>query len=132
MKKIILFLFVISSVNLVAQDNLKLSYHLPQDVSYNAKIPTPASIIGHEVGEWHVTHDKLVAYMKALAAASDRISIEDRGKTFEDRPLLLLKITSPENQRNLEEIRLNHLKISDSKENKSMKKIKVLVTSQFN
>jgi len=120
MKKIILFLFVISSVNLVAQDNLKLSYHLPQDVSYNAKIPTPASIIGHEVGEWHVTHDKLVTYMKVLAEASDRISFEDRGKTFEDRPLLLLKITSPENQRNLEEIRLNHLKNTNPKENKNL------------
>lgn len=120
MKKIILLLFVISSVNLVAQDNLKLSYHLPQDVSYNAKIPTPESIIGHKVGAWHVTHDKLVAYMKAVAAASDRISVEDRGETFEDRPLLLLTITSPKNQKNLEEIRLNHLKITDSKENKSL------------
>ena len=24
----------------------------------NSSIPTPKEIIGHEVGEWHVTHDK--------------------------------------------------------------------------
>lgn len=90
-----------------------LSYYLPADVSYNKNIPTPESVIGHQVGKWHVTHDKLVAYMYALAASSDRIEIENRGKTYEDRPILLLKITSPQNHKNLEEIRVNHLKIAE-------------------
>ena len=86
-----------------------LSYYLPKDVTYNQNIPTPASVIGHEVGEWHITHDKLVEYMKALAASSDRIAIENRGKTFEDRPLLLLTITAPENHQNIEGIRKAHI-----------------------
>ncbi|HKK11624.1 MAG TPA: hypothetical protein VJ945_02255, partial [Flavobacteriaceae bacterium] len=82
-----------------------LSYYLPEDITYNQNIPTPKSVIGHEVGEWHVTHDKLVEYMYALAKASDRITIENRGATFEGRPLLLLTITSPENHQKLDEIR---------------------------
>lgn len=85
-----------------------LSYYLPNE-RYNSEIPTPKEVIGHEVGEWHVTHDKLVEYMKALAASSDRISLETRGKTYEDRPLLLLTITSPKNHKKLEEIRQNHI-----------------------
>lgn len=56
-----------------------LSYYLPDGVAYNPAIPTPKSIIGHEVGEWHVTHDRLVTYMRALDAASDRISLEVTG-----------------------------------------------------
>ena len=80
-----------------SQDSLDLSYYLPQDISYDPSIPTPKEIIGHEVGEWHVTHDKLVFYMQALAKASNRISLENRGETFEGRPLLLLTITTPEN-----------------------------------
>jgi len=91
-----------------------LSYYLPKDVTYNQNIPTPASIVGHEVGEWHITHDKLVEYMKALAASSDRISIENRGKTFEDRPLLLLTITAPENHKNIERIRKTHIAVTDN------------------
>ncbi|TMM32491.1 zinc carboxypeptidase [Polaribacter aestuariivivens] len=87
---------------------IDLSYYLPNE-RYNTDIPTPKEIIGHEVGEWHITHDKLVEYMKALAAASDRISIENRGTTYEGRPLLLLTITSPENHKNLNEIRTNHI-----------------------
>jgi hypothetical protein len=35
-----------------------LSYYLPDSISYNPSIPKPADVIGHEVGEWHVTHDK--------------------------------------------------------------------------
>ena len=107
MKKVLLF-FLFMSFSMSAQ-KVDLSYYLPKDVTYNQNIPTPKSIIGHEVGEWHVTHDKLVTYMKALAASSDRIALEDRGNTFEDRPLLLLTITSTKNHDNLDEIRENHI-----------------------
>lgn len=106
-EKIILF-FLFISITVSAQ-KVDLSYYLPKDVSYNSAIPTPASVIGHEVGEWHITHDKLSEYMKVLAASSDRISIEKRGKTYEDRQLYLLTITSPKNHQNLEEIRKNHI-----------------------
>ena len=44
-----------------------------------------------------------------MAASSDRISIEDRGTTFEGRPLVLLTITSPDNHARLEEIRKRHI-----------------------
>jgi hypothetical protein len=88
--------------------NVDLSYYLPNE-RYNSAIPTPKEVIGHEVGEWHITHDKLVEYMKALAASSDRITLENRGKTYEDRPLLLLTITSPKNHNNLKTIRKKHI-----------------------
>jgi len=109
-KLLILLLFTISHYSIAQVD---LAYYLPQNVSYNSSIPTPASVIGHEVGEWHVTHDRLVYYMQALAEASDRITIEQTGKTYEGRPQLLLTITSPDNHTNIEEIKSNHIKLSD-------------------
>lgn len=105
----ILLLFVLATTTLFSQSKVDLSYYLPTDVSYNPNIPTPKSIIGHEVGEWHITHDKLVQYAYALAEASDRVSIENRGETFEDRPLLLLTITSPKNHQNLDAIKKAHI-----------------------
>lgn len=90
-----------------------LSYYLPDGVAYNPAIPTPKSVIGHEVGEWHVTHDRLVTYMRALDAASDRISLEVTGYTHEARPLLLLTITSPKNHQNIEAIRAQHVQLTD-------------------
>ena len=96
-------------INTIVYSQTDLSYYLPQNVTYNQNIPTPNSVIGHEVGEWHITHDKLVQYMYTLANTSDRITIENRGATFEGRPILLLTITSPKNHQNLEQIREAHI-----------------------
>ena len=111
MKKLLLSLLFVSTA-LTAQ-TVDLNYYLPQDVSYNQNIPTPKSVLGHEVGEWHVTHDKLVEYMKVLAISSDRITFENRGTTYEGRPLVLLTITSPKNHQNLESIREKHIKATN-------------------
>ena len=115
----ILILLVLATTSLFSQTETNLSYYLPQNITYNPTIPTPQSVIGHHVGEWHITHDKLVEYMKALANASDRITIEDRGKTFEDRPLLLLTITSPENHKNLNSIQTAHIEATESNKSKT-------------
>lgn len=101
---VMLFAAAIISLRVSAQD-ITLDYYLPQDISYNPDIPTPASVIGHQVGEWHVSHDKLVQYMQVLAEASDRIHIEQHGLTHEKRPLLLLTISTPENLARAEEIK---------------------------
>lgn len=112
MKYIISFFLAFGSVLLHAQE---LSYYLPQHITYNKSIPTPASVIGHQVGEWHVTHDRLVQYMRALAAAApERIQLHETGRTYESRPQLLLIITSAKNQQRLEQIRQQHLLLSDA------------------
>ena len=117
MKYFLSIIFSILSLSSFAQKSLSLDYYLPKDVSYNPNIPTPQSVLGFVPGKWHVTHDKLVEYMKSLAKASSRITIEDRGKTFEDRPLILLTITSEKNHQNLEKIRKEHLELTTSTSN---------------
>lgn len=104
---------------LTAAGQVELSYFLPEGVSYNPAIPTPASVIGHEVGEWHISHDRLVNYMYALDRASDRITLEVIGHTYEARPLLILTITSAKNQQNIENIRQQHLELSDPSKSSS-------------
>ncbi|MBT8280829.1 MAG: zinc carboxypeptidase, partial [Muriicola sp.] len=114
MKRITLLLCLLFTSITFAQEELTLDYYLPQEFTYDPAIPKPADVIGHEVGEWHVTHDKLMFYMQTLAEASDRITIENRGTTFEGRPILLLTVTSPQNHNNLETIRQQHLALSET------------------
>ncbi|MBA4053539.1 MAG: zinc carboxypeptidase, partial [Marivirga sp.] len=113
MNKFIFVTFFITSFALSVTGQPDLSYYLPEGTKYDPSIPTPKSIIGHEVGEWHVTHDRLIAYMYALDKASDRISLEVTGYTHEGRPLLLLTITAPKNHQNLDNIRTQHVLLSD-------------------
>jgi hypothetical protein len=109
MKKFSLLLLISSLITVsqaIAQADL--SYYLGDNVPYDSTIPTPRSIIGHEVGEFHVSHDRLVTYMHALDQASDRITLEVTGYTHEGRPLLLLTITDPQNHKKLETLRKEH------------------------
>lgn len=115
MKKVLFFLLFVTQLQ--AQD---LSYYLPKNVTYNSAIPTPKSIIGHEVGEWHITHDKLVYYMQAIAASSNRVKLQILGKTYEGRPQMALIFTSPKNHTNLEDIRKQHLLLSDANKSSSV------------
>ncbi len=106
------------SVHTFAQADL--TYYLPDGVSYNPDIPTPKSVIGHEVGEFHVSHDRLVSYMYALDKASDRITLEVIGQTHEARPLLLLTITSPKNHQKIESLRTQHIQLTDPSKSASL------------
>jgi hypothetical protein len=112
MKKIATLLFLLlSSYAINAQT--QLDYYLPNNQNYNPNIPTPTEVLGHEVGKWHVSHDKLSEYMRTLAAASERIQIENRGKTYEDRPLFLLTITSENNHKKLDQIKIDHIALTE-------------------
>jgi hypothetical protein len=102
---------VIFLTNLTGQ--VTLDYYLPQDITYDKNIPTPKDFLGYEVGQWHVGHDQLVYYMKALANASDRVTIEEFARTYEGRPLVLLTITSPGNHKNIKEIQEQHVDLTN-------------------
>ena len=109
-------IFGLISLLLLGQPALSqetLDYFLQEGISYDQNIPTPKSILGVELGEWHVRHDQLVQYMYAVAEASDRVVIEEYARTYENRPLLSLTITSPENHQNINAIKSKHVQLSD-------------------
>ena len=97
----------------LAQAQATLSYYLPKDVTYNKNIPTPKQVLGYEVGEWHTSHDQLVMYMRYMDQVSDRITIAEYGRTHENRPLYLLTITSPDNHKNIGQLKAEHKQLTD-------------------
>tara|TARA_Y200000002_G_scaffold261552_1_gene217090 strand:+ start:60 stop:2573 length:2514 start_codon:yes stop_codon:yes gene_type:complete len=111
MKK--LFLLLIPSLFLNAQ--VGLDYYLGDLSEYNKSIPTPLSVIGHEVGEFHISHDKLSHYVQEISRASNRVKLINRGKSYENRTSWLMIITSESNHSRLEQIRKQHLELSNSK-----------------
>ena len=77
MKKILFLLAPLFCLN--AQ--VDLEYYLGDTSNYNQSIPTPESIIGHQVGELHVSHDKLSHYVQEVSKYSERVKLVNRGKT---------------------------------------------------
>lgn len=96
-----------------ALGGVSLDYYLPADTEFDEGIPTPEEFLGYQIGEWHVSHDQLVAYVRELARTSDRVRIEEYARSHEKRPLVVLTITSPENHDRLQQIQQQHLTLSD-------------------
>ena len=82
---------------------------MPDEISYDPGVTTPAEVFGHELGEQTARYDQIIRYFQTLAAESDRITMEIAGYSVEGRPIVMLAITSPGNHENLEQIRRNHL-----------------------
>lgn len=113
MKRITIVFLTVLTVNVCIGQQPGVEYYLPAGIEYNSAVLKPSEVLGFEVGEWHVGHDKLVNYMKKLAGTSDRVTFQQIGKTYEDRPLVNLIITSPENHKNLESIRQQHVQLTN-------------------
>lgn len=107
----ILILFTFCSVILFAQSK-PLTYYLP-DINYDKKIPTPQEFLGYQIGDWHISHDQLTSYMKTLAELSPRVTFTEYARSYENRPLFYLTITSEKNYKDLEEIKTRHLQLAD-------------------
>ena len=85
------------------------NYFYPNKGNFDASIPTPEQFLGYAIGEQHTRHDRIVAYLKELDRLSDKVSFEIIGETFERRAQVVAIFSSPENHKNLEQTRLQHL-----------------------
>jgi hypothetical protein len=80
-----------------------------------ATIPTPDSHFGHTIGadrkvlDW----DRVVSYFRALEKSSDRILVEELGKSTEGRPFIAATIAAPETLRSLDRHRWIQKKLAD-------------------
>ncbi|WP_224484537.1 M14 family zinc carboxypeptidase [Robertkochia aurantiaca] len=109
MKKIIIaFLLCFLGETGMAQD-----YFLEKYQPFDENIPSPEAFLGYGIGEQHTRHDMIVAYLRLLAERSDRAEIEEYGKTYEGRPLLILRVSSPQNLNRIDALRDTHLQIKN-------------------
>ncbi len=81
---------------------------------YDPRVPIPKQIIGYELGEKFTSHSKIEKYIFTLQdAASDRVRVFPYGETYESRKLYIVVISSPENLKKLEKIKVDIQKLSD-------------------
>lgn len=75
-----------------------------------AQVLRPGEFLGYEVGDRFTRHYRVVDYYRHVATFSDRVVIEEYGRTYEDRPLVLAFVSTEENIGRLEQIRMDNLR----------------------
>lgn len=67
-------------------------------------VPTPAQVLGYEIGDHFTDVAGVERYMRALAEASDLVSVDTYGTTPEGRPLVQVLIASSGHRARLDDI----------------------------
>ncbi|MFC1544021.1 M14 family zinc carboxypeptidase [Gemmatimonadota bacterium] len=82
--------------------------------SLGQTIPTPASVLGFEPGaDFHLaSFDQLYEYFQQLDRASDRLTLQEVGRSSFGNPMFVAFISSAENLRNLEHYREISLRLA--------------------
>ncbi|RNC84041.1 MAG: zinc carboxypeptidase [Balneola sp.] len=97
-----------------------------------AQLQSPAEYLGYELGEQWTPHYKVYNYFHHVAKNSDMVAIEDYGFTYEGRELTHVVVTSRQNHSNLEEIRLNNLKLVGFESGEVTDNTKAIVWLSYN
>lgn len=116
MRKIIIN-FIVITIAFTSVSQEKPDYFLPTDVTYDKNIPTPEEYFNQQIGEWHLTHDQVLFYMKEIARISNRAVIQEYARSYENRPLVHIIFTSEENHKKLDDLKALHLKHANPNEN---------------
>ncbi|HUR97232.1 MAG TPA: hypothetical protein VMZ26_04110, partial [Pyrinomonadaceae bacterium] len=84
-------------------------------ITVAAQIPAPKDTVGFTPGDDRklASWASIVDYFKRLDAASDRVMLEEIGKSTMGSPFVYATISSPENLRNLERYKQINAKLAD-------------------
>jgi hypothetical protein len=86
-----------------------------------SQIKSPEEFLGYSIGSRFTPHYKLVSYFQYVAENSpNTVKLEKYGETNEHRPLYLAFISSAENTANLENIRMNNMRLANLAKDKMM------------
>jgi hypothetical protein len=114
MKRVQPFIFLVALLLFSRTTIAQQSYFFPANSgTFDPKVPTPEQFLGYPIGSHYTRHDQIVAYFKELARVSDRVHLQVIGKTYEERPQIIATVTNPANYAKLEDIRKEHLTLTD-------------------
>jgi Zinc carboxypeptidase len=95
---------------------------------FNGTLPTPESVLGFRIGAEKKLADyhQMVDYLRKLDTASDRLQLENLGKTTEGNDLMMAIISSPANLRQLDEWRKIQARLADPRDLSEAESAKLL------
>lgn len=97
-----------------------------------AQLQSPAEFLGYELGDRWTPHHAVLEYVTHVAEESDYATIQKYGETYEHRELVYLVVTTPENHENIDEIRLNNLRMTGLEEGDITPNQKAIVWLSYN
>ncbi len=116
------FVFVQSSTNISIVKKIYLFLLICISTSsIYSQVKSPEEFLGYKIGSRYTAHDKVISYFQYVEkTAGELVKMQQYGETNEHRPLYVAFISSKDNISNLENIRLNNLRLANLTKDKVM------------
>jgi len=108
------------------------AFSLSLSLPVMAQLQSPDQFLGYELGDRWTQHHNVLNYVNHVAEESEYVTIHHYGTTNEHRDLVYLIVTSPENHENIEEIRVNNLRLTGLEEGTPTANQKGIVWLSYN
>jgi hypothetical protein len=97
--------------------------------AFAQSVPSPNTVLGFQPTDERTIADwqQITTYFSKLDAASDRVKVQEIGKTTLGRPLIVAFISSPENIRNLDKYKQINQKLADPRIIKNQTELESLI-----
>lgn len=82
-------------------------------VQANAQVKTFEEVVGHKIGDRITLSHQIVDYLNYLDEASDRVTLQEIGTTYDHKLQLAAIVTSPDNHSRIDEIQRNAHRLND-------------------
>lgn len=96
------------------------------------KLLSPKEFLGYELGDRFTRHHRVMEYFSHVADAMPNVTLTPYGETNEYRPLVFAVVTSPENFKNLDQIRVVNLRRAGLAEGSPSADKKAIVWLSYN
>lgn len=96
------------------------------------KLQSPEEFLGYQLGDRFTRHHRAVDYYKHVAEVMPNVDLIQYGETYEHRPLVYAVVTSPDNFKSLEQIRLDNLRRTGLAEGAASGEKKAIVWLSYN
>ena len=126
-----LTILAVTTFSVAAQDAFE-RFTFDEDLSYDTSIPSPKDFLGYELGAEYTFHYQVMDYFRKLAELSDKITVHEYARTYENRDLNYAVITSTANQGNIDAIREANLELANNPSNTSVADQPVVVWMSYN
>ena len=87
-------------------------FFLAFTIKANAQLKSPNDFLPHHLGEQFSEHAMLIDYYQHVADNSNRVQLQEFGRTNQRRPQVLAVVSSPENLQRIKGIRQNNLRLA--------------------
>ncbi|MCF8380578.1 MAG: hypothetical protein K9H49_13445 [Bacteroidales bacterium] len=102
------FISLMMSIGLNGFAQTSIDYFFNENYHFSSEIMNPDSFSGYNVGNWHFSYEQIAAYGRYISEKSDRAISYTYAKSWENRELLSIVFTSPDNHKNLDALLSNH------------------------